>query len=234
MGASVVYGRGAPSFEGRACVKPSIQSLCLALTALVVGTATLAPAQAAPYPYPTTVPAQSQPFTRDMEERIQRGEIVVTLINRHPIYHLDVYGAVMAPPHEVWEAITTYDAFREFLPLVSESYLRKRTGQVAHQYIKMNPPWPFHDQWMVNVHTEDKRRWNLSWYQGDGNVKLEHGYWQLTPMTDGRTKLQYHLTVDPWMDQMPGWVVEWVTRSVMPDVVKGVRKRVASNQRAKR
>lgn len=197
-------------------------------------TAVAAPAFAAAAMNPATVTSLSQPVTREMEEKILKGETVVTLINRHPIYHLDVYGAVSAPAHEVWEVVTTYDAYREFLPLVTESYLRKRAGNVAYQYIKMNPPWPFHDQWMVNICVEDKKRWNLSWTMGEGNVKLEHGFWQLTPMPDGRTRMQYHLTVDPWMDAMPGWVVEWVTRNVMPDILKGVRKRVAANQRAKR
>lgn len=215
--------------ERRVHVKAFSQSLRLGLTAMAVWMLAVTPSLAAP-----SALSLSQPYTASMEDQVRRGEIVVTLINRHPVYHLDVYGAVTAPPHEVWEAITTYDAYREFLPLVTESYLRKRTGQLAYQYIKMNPPWPFHDQWMVNVHVEDKKRWNLAWTMGDGNVKLEHGFWQLTPLPDGRTKLQYHLTVDPWMDQMPGWVVEWVTRSVMPDIVKGVRKRVAANQRARR
>ena len=168
------------------------------------------------------------------DQRLAKGEIVVDLISKHPIYHFDVYGVVDGTPEQVWEVITDYHQYRDFLPLVSESNVRKRHNDTVYQYVQMSPPWPFHKQWMVNACKEEKARWTMSWTMSEGNVKLEHGYWRLTPLPDGKTKLQYHLTVDPWMDHVPSWVVETVTRSVMPDIVKGIRKRVATAKQAKR
>jgi ribosome-associated toxin RatA of RatAB toxin-antitoxin module len=159
-------------------------------------------------------------------EQLERRDIIVDLKTELPIYHLDVYGLVDGTPEQVWEAITSYNSYNEFLPLVTDSSVRKRADKTVYQYVKMNPPWPFHQQWMVNANKEDKINGIISWTMADGNVKLEHGYWAVTPMPNGKTRLQYHLTVDPWMDNMPSWVVSMVTRGVMPQVIRGVRKRV--------
>jgi hypothetical protein len=60
----------------------------------------------------------------------------------------------------------------------------------------------------------------------EGNLRFERGYWQMTPLAEARTRLQYHLTVDPWLDIVPGWLIEFATRTVLPDVIRGVRQRV--------
>lgn len=183
------------------------------------------PATAAEQTIITTPPTASQ------EGQIARGEIVVALVNRHPIYHLDVYGAIDAPFDRVWRAVTDYDDYKEFLPLVVESGVKKRTGAAVYQYVRMRPPWPLHDHWMVNANVENRRKGTIAWTMADGNLRFERGYWQITPMGPNRTKLQYHLTVDPWLDVVPGWLVEFATRTVLPDVIKGVRKRVKAQVR---
>ena len=167
-------------------------------------------------------PAQAQ----SAETRLNRGEVVVTIKGKHPIYDIDVSGLVDGTTDQVWDAITTYDRYEDFLPLVTESAVRKRSGNVVQQYVKMTPPWPFHMQWMINECHEEKAAGRLWWRKLDGNVKHEEGYWLVSPHSEGRTKLVYHLQVDPWMDVVPGWVFSLVTRSVMPDIIKGVRKRV--------
>lgn len=171
----------------------------------------------------TTLPTAAQ------EAQIAKGDIIVHHVNRHPIYHLDVYGMIEAPFDAVWSAITEYDEYREYLPLVVESGVKKRAGDTVWQYVKMQPPWPLHAHWMVNVNVENRRRGTITWTMADGNLRFERGYWLITPVGSNRTKLQYHLTVDPWLDIVPPWLVEFATRQVMPDVVKGIRKRVKAN-----
>jgi len=171
------------------------------------------------------------PPTAAQVAQIAKGDIVVHHINRHPVYHLDVYGAIDAPFEAVWDAVTAYDDYKAYLPLVVESGIRKRAGDTVNQYVKMQPPWPLHAHWMVNANVENKRRGTIAWTMLDGNLRFERGYWMMTPMGPNRTKLQYHLTVDPWLDIVPPWLVEFATRQVLPDVVKGVRKRVKGNVR---
>jgi ribosome-associated toxin RatA of RatAB toxin-antitoxin module len=197
----------------------------LAIAAALVGGLPPLPAGAMDKSEITTPPTASQ------EGQISRGEIVVALVNRHPIYHLDVYGAVDAPLDAVWSAITSYDDYKAFLPLVVESAVRKRAGDSVWQHVRMQPPWPLHDHWMVNVNVENRAKGRIAWTMADGNLRFERGYWQVTPMGPNRTKLQYHLTVDPWLDIVPGWLIEFATRSVLPDVIKGTRKRVKANVR---
>lgn len=211
--------------------RPRFVSLGLAaLAAFSFAIASPAVAQAPATPKPAFVPFIVTSLTPAQEARLAKGEVLVGLVAKHPIYHLDVYGIVDGTPDQVWSVITDYGGYGDFLPLVTESGVQKRQGSVVFQHVKMDPPWPFHDQWMVNECVEKKATWNLSWKMADGNVKMEHGFWQLTPLPGGKTRLQYHLTVDPWMDAMPSWVIEMVTRSVMPDIVKGVHKRVAALQ----
>ncbi|MEB3197328.1 MAG: SRPBCC family protein [Candidatus Sericytochromatia bacterium] len=166
------------------------------------------------------------PPTPHQEESLGKGEIVVHLVNRHPIYHLDVYGLIDAPFPAVWEAVTSYDHYHQFLPLVVESGIRKKSRDNTWQFVRMQPPWPLHDHWMVNINVEQRHKGVVSWTMADGNLRFERGYWQMAPQGQDRTRLQYHLTVDPWLDIVPGWLIEFATRSVLPDVIKGVRARV--------
>ena len=170
------------------------------------------------------------PPTPRQEEELQRGDIVVSVINRHPLYHLDVYGMVDAPVGAVWDALTDYDDYHRFLPLVVESGVRRRTPEATWQYLKLQPPWPLHAHWMINVQTEDRSAGSISWTMADGNLRYERGYWQLRAVGHDRTRLQCHLTVDPWLDIVPGWLVEMATRQVLPDVIRGVRSRVKSRR----
>lgn len=165
-------------------------------------------------------------------DSLQRHDTIVRVTYTQPLYHLDVYGLVRATPDEVWRAITSYDHYDAFLPLVTNSHLKRREGNVAYQYVRMSPPWPFHVQWMVNANAENKAQGSLSFSEADGNVKQENGYWQVTGMAPDETCLQYHLNVDPWMDLVPSWLVLLVTNSVLPDIIHGVRKEVRAARAA--
>lgn len=163
-----------------------------------------------------------------LDRRLASGEIVVKVAKSAPtVYELDVYGNVEAPQETVWAAITSYDRYGEFLPLVTESSLQSRSGARVRQLVKMTPPWPFPKHWFVNACVENKAAGVLSWTMAEGTPKYEQGYWQLVPRGASKTRLRYHLSVDPWMDSVPAWVVSMVTQVTMPDVVKGVRRRAA-------
>ena len=161
---------------------------------------------------------------------LDRGEVVVNLINRHPVYHVDVYGLIDGSVDDVWAAITTYDRYEDFLPLVTESSLRQRVGNLVHQYVKIRPPWPLQEHWMLNANLEKRKEGLLRFNMTDGNLRSEHGFWHLTPWSEHQTRLHYHVSLDPWLDFVPGWVIEFGTKVVMPDIVKGVRRRVKNRQ----
>ncbi|MDB5099367.1 MAG: hypothetical protein JWM80_3788 [Cyanobacteria bacterium RYN_339] len=189
------------------------------------------PAMATPAPLPYKLPPDPPAITTAYQDgQISRGEIVVNYKSKHPVYWLDVWGLIDGTPDQVWKAITTYDRYQDFLPLVVESSVRKRAPGRCWQYVRMRPPWPLHDHWMVNANVENKATGNLSWTMDDGNLRMEHGYWQITPVGPNKCKLQYHLTVDPWLDVVPSWLVEFATKQVLPNVIKGVRKRVKAGK----
>jgi ribosome-associated toxin RatA of RatAB toxin-antitoxin module len=161
----------------------------------------------------------------DLASRLRQGEIVVSIDYAPPLYALDVIGPVEGTTDEVWRAATSYNHYKDFLPLVTESELRKRTGNNALQYIKMSPPWPFHASWMLNNHEENKSQGLIRWTESAGNVKREFGFWQVVPLEPGKTAIEYHLMVDPAIN-VPTWLVGFCSRTVMPGIVKGIRRRV--------
>lgn len=212
----------------------SFTRACLAGLVGLLALGAIAPdGQAIPFPYPSVTMHVNQ-LTPYLEQKLEKGEAVALIKQRHPLYDLDVYGHVDGSVDQVWRAVTAYDRYHEFLPLVTESSLRKRVGNVAYQYVRMNPPWPFTEKWMVNAVREDKARGRLSWDQSEGNVRFEKGFWAVTSVGPNKTRVQYHLTVDPWMDAMPGWLVEMTSKTIMPGIVNGVRKRVKQDQQARK
>ncbi|HEY9720375.1 MAG TPA: SRPBCC family protein, partial [Oscillatoriaceae cyanobacterium] len=114
------------------------------------------------------VPAPATAATPSLGD-LQQHDTIVNVTYTQPLYHLDVYGLIQASPDEVWQAITCYDHYDQFLPLVTKSRLRKRDGNVAYQYVRMNPPWPFHVQWMVNANQENKATGSLNFSEASGN-----------------------------------------------------------------
>lgn len=198
----------------------------MALGALLLSNAPLAlPAVAYPAGLPSPAPFRSAALSAAQEAQIASGEIVTTFIGLHPVYHLDAYGLVAAPMDKVWAAITSYDAYKDFLPMVVESRLVRRQGNKVWQRLTMRPPFPMHDHWVVNLNQEDRANGRLSFGMDDGNLRMEHGYWKLTPAAGGKTRVHYHITVDPWLDVVPQWLIQLGTGQIMPSVIKGARRR---------
>lgn len=216
---------GAPKAQG------PFRGWLLGLTLAAVALPALATAQdvwAYPAGLPSPAPFRTMALNPSQEAQLAAGEVVTTFIGAHPVYHLDAYGHVAAPIDKVWASITGYDRYKEFLPMVVESRLVKRQGNKVWQRLVMRPPFPMHDHWVVNLNQEDRANGRLSFGMDDGNLRMEHGYWKLDPLPGGKTKVHYHITVDPWLDVVPQWLIQMGTNQIMPSVIKGVRRRVGA------
>lgn len=206
----------------RASLRPSAWGALALLLGL-----NASPAWAYPPGLPSPVPCRSVALLPSQEAAISRGEVVTTFLGAHPVYHLDAYGLVEASQDRVWAIITEYPRYKEFLPMMVESALVRRQGTKAWQRLRIRPPFPLHDHWVVNLNQEDRGRGRLTFGMDDGNLRMEHGYWQLSPGPAGKTRVQYHITVDPWLDIVPTWLVQMATGQIMPGVIKGLRRQVA-------
>lgn len=178
---------------------------------------------------PESAAAETAPSApSELDRRLETGEIVVKMAKSAPtVYEFDVYGYVDAPQDAVWSAITSYDRYTEFLPMVTDSEVRSRAGGKVNQYVRMAQVWPFPRQWVLNACVENRAAGVLSWTMVEGTPRKQGGYWQILPRGE-RTRLRYHLSVDPWMDQAPDWLVKMVTKVTLPDVIKGVRRRATA------
>lgn len=166
---------------------------------------------------------------------IQRGEIVTQLKNTHESTLKDVLvvSLIDASPDEVWKVLTDYEKYSKMFPGILKGETRAKNGDTEDHYSLFDYPWPFEDRWTVNrlVHSSDRR--SIKWRRIDGTVKEIVGSWKLIPHED-RTLAIYSVRLDPGIPMIPTWAIDWGSRQVAPNIMKGVRQQVKENQRAAR
>ncbi len=85
-------------------------------------------------------------LTPDEMARVDKGEVVVKFKEKpqgQNIRVVEATGVIDAPRERVWKVIGDYANYKEFMPQVEVSELRKREGNSAWQYQKLQIPWPF-------------------------------------------------------------------------------------------
>lgn len=164
---------------------------------------------------------------------IQRGDIVTLLRNTHESTLKDVLSVALidAHPDEVWNVLTDYEKYGKMFPGILKGESRNKQGDTEDHYSLFDYPWPFEDRWTVNrlVHASDRR--SIRWRRIEGTVKEIVGSWQLVPHGD-QTLAIYSVRLDPGIPMIPKWAIDWGSRQVAPNIIKGVRQQVRENRRA--
>ena len=57
---------------------------------------------------------------------------------------------------------------------------------------------------------------------GYGNVRSISGSWQVVPISDSVTRVDYDLETDPGVKLVPGFIVGWATKKVVPSVYERI------------
>lgn len=103
---------------------------------------------------------------------------------------------------------------------------------IGYFYGHVEVPWPLKDRWyIVRVQWDETQAarhiYTCSWSLTLGNLREYSGEWKVEPFGDNRTRLTYRVVTDPG-GFVPQFLVEDFSTKTLPQVIAGVRRRVAS------
>ena len=165
-------------------------------------------------------------FTQDVEE----GRRIIAV------------GEVGAPPEVVFNVLTDFDHYPDFMPYVKESRVLSRMGDSeVITYARVAPPFVSERDYSLKVTTTHGMPSNggvfkIEWtaipeaqpeIEGVVRVKLNIGSWREEPLEGGtRTRLTYTLLTNPG-GLIPDFVVNMSNTIAIPKLFEAVRKRSA-------
>jgi hypothetical protein len=189
----------------------------------------------------------------EVQARLARGEIVVDL-EREPGTHTLVgtaVGVIDAPREQVWAVLGDYDHFPEFMPrfkacfilrpdvitqigdkpnlrelepMLRANKLDSSSADTLLLFHSFNFPFPLGDRCCLVRKVLNGVTFRSHYAMVTGEFKVNEGSWELRPY--GKKTLAIYITrTDPGL-AVPGFLLSMGTRSILPDVIKGVRKRV--------
>jgi ribosome-associated toxin RatA of RatAB toxin-antitoxin module len=102
---------------------------------------------------------------------------------------------------------------------------------IGYFYGHLEVPWPLRERWyIVRVQWDESQAarqiYTCSWSLVVGNLREYSGEWRVEPLGDNRTQLTYRVVADPG-GFVPRSLAEEFTQETLPQVIAGVRRRVA-------
>ncbi len=153
---------------------------------------------------------------------------------------IDAVSEVDAPPAVVFEVVTDFDHYVDFMPYVKESKTAKRLSATELVvYSLLSPPIVDDRDYYIDVKTTTGSAANQGVYTSawtsrpsygpvrDGvvRVKINTGAWVMEPLDGGkRTRLTYHLSTNPG-GSIPTWIANLSNTKAIPNLFQAVRKR---------
>ena len=185
----------------------------------------------------------------DWTEAYRTDELVIFTKDVEAGRRIVAIAEVDAPPEIVFNVITDFDHYPDFMPYVKESRVLSRMGdsdvvtyaRIALQFVserdyplkvKMTRGIPtnggvFKVEWTARPEAQPE-------IEGVVRVRLNEGSWLVEPLQDGkRTRLTYTLLTNPG-GLIPVFVVNMSNTIAIPELFKAVMKRSAEKESAER
>ncbi|WP_434380075.1 type II toxin-antitoxin system RatA family toxin [Melittangium boletus] len=131
---------------------------------------------------------------------------------------------INAPPDKLFDVITNYDKYGEFLSEVKKVWTSDRKGNEVKVHYEVDVIKTI--RYTILVKEERPRR--MSWTFVEGEVmKDNQGSWVLEPEGEGRTKATY--TVDMALGALvPKAIVNKLTETSLPKMLEAFKRRAES------
>jgi hypothetical protein len=149
---------------------------------------------------------------------------------------------VEAPSEIVFNVLSDFEQYPEFMPYVEESRVLSRRGETELlTYARIAPPLVSGRDYPLKVRLTRgspangnvfKVEWTASpdaWPEVRGvvRVRLNEGAWHVAPLEDGRrTRLTYMVFTDP-RGMIPGFVINMSNTIAIPELFQAIKKRAA-------
>jgi hypothetical protein len=175
------------------------------------------------------------PLSAEQATELLDGEIIVDLQRGDPS-RAETLALIHAPMRELGEIIADFDTATEWAPALTEQYTVERDGDAYILQTTTAIPWPIADR-----HFRTRATWEFTtvdgheafvnafeYIEGSGNLDETYGYWLLIPYPDDPeyTYAKYVVYADPGI-AVPEFLVRWVTRNALPDVIRALAERHA-------
>lgn len=160
---------------------------------------------------------------------LNQGKVV---LRDNPDQQLGGIGIIyiQRTPQEVWEVITDYDHYVEFMPETLKCGLEESSGNMRRVYGEYKSTWPFEDIYLesLNVHeTSDPNKLMMVWKATRSNMINAYGYWVLKAHKQG-TLVFYQTGYEiKWVPKILG---NSVSRKRVAGVVSAVKNRLKEKQ----
>jgi ribosome-associated toxin RatA of RatAB toxin-antitoxin module len=150
--------------------------------------------------------------------RLEQGEVLL-YYERSPRSDLhEVVGHVIfdAPISLVWQVITDYHHYVDFLPDLEGSHLLRRDGPQVWQYLRYPNFWPLPGLECTLLILEDEQEARISFQMISGDYVNYYGSWRLEEYRNNpeRTLAIYKLLTDPGTP-VPSWSKDWGNRGLV-------------------
>jgi ribosome-associated toxin RatA of RatAB toxin-antitoxin module len=163
-----------------------------------------------------------------VRSRLERGEIVIdTVPGTNGREENRARALIAAPIERVWDAITDYDRYKEFMPFTRESTVRRREGDTVLFYTELAVP--LKKVWYEIELKLDRPNWSTRWRLEDGSIEANEGSWQLERYGEGETAAQYTLYVEIGVP-LPAFLVNRFTKGSLSSLLQAVRERVGDRK----
>jgi len=175
-------------------------------------------------------------LTLERYEEIRRGEILVFEETFESEDGKDsgrakAYAYFAHPWPAIWATLTDYDKQREYMPRLTTSQLIRREGNQVWVSFEMEVLWV--DLAWVIKYEKDRRAHRIHFaldhaYREVNTIDDTQGSWELIPVEGSNaTVVVYRLFVDTGY-AVPDFVMSFLTRRDLPNVLGNLRKRVDS------
>lgn len=171
------------------------------------------------------VRAQETTLTPGNRAALEKGEIVMDL-KQHPLtkaYLPTGQCLVEGSLDEVWNIITDFNSFKDYLPHVV--YYRpvcwKDNRLLVDCKVKVTG-LNFEYRLAYDINESDHATY---WFFVSGPIRDSQGYWRIEPYDGQRVLVTYTTTLDIGR-AMPGFLERIFAKSTFPDIFKSLRERV--------
>ncbi len=137
-------------------------------------------------------------------------------------------GIIDAPREAVWDVITDYAHYKDFMPRTAVSIVTDRIANTVYFYSELIIPLLFGNVSYEIALVHDKKHFTITWdlVPGTGkNVKEVRGSWKLEHYKKGKTKAIYTLFTEP-DTIIPDFVINILTDQTLGEIIQVIRDRV--------
>jgi len=169
--------------------------------------------------------ARSSASHLSVEERLQRGEVIVGIRDEGTSKFVTGTVLINEPPERVWPImVNPFEFLNKISPRMKHLEVVKDQAELSVLKITLDVVLIPHFTYVVESKYENGAR--VSFRRVSGILKDFKGAWEVSPIADGsKTALTYSMYVDPGFP-VPQWIVREGVKCELPRTLEALRTRV--------